>query len=119
MGKEWCKFIECPDLSSSSSSPQGGITFKPIPGNAVYWENLREDGTGYPETYHAGLPVESGTKVGLNIWSWVQEGFVVGRESVPTKTMSVSVSSTGETRLVEVEEEAAGGESNEEGLWVK
>ena len=53
-------------------SKKDGITFKPIKGNAVFWENLRADGTGYTETWHAAYPVTSGTKVGLNIWSWYQ-----------------------------------------------
>ena len=44
--------------------------FKPRAGNAVYWENFRADGTGYDETWHAGLPVTKGVKVGLNIWSF-------------------------------------------------
>lgn len=47
-----------------------GVTFLPIPGNALYWENLREDGSGIEETIHAGLPVTSGVKVGMNIWTW-------------------------------------------------
>lgn len=62
----WCEFLECGEDDKSKL----GITFKPIKGNAVFWENLRADGRGYEETYHAGLPVKSGTKVGLNIWSW-------------------------------------------------
>ncbi|KAJ5988868.1 hypothetical protein N7481_004078 [Penicillium waksmanii] len=53
-------------------SKKDGITVKPIKGNAVFWENLRADGTGYTETWHAAYPVTSGTKVGLNIWSWYQ-----------------------------------------------
>lgn len=61
--KRWCQFIECED-------GEEGVTFKPVKGNAIYWENLRADGTGYPETWHAGLPVNSGTKIGLNIWNW-------------------------------------------------
>lgn len=64
---KWCEFLEC-DKSHE------GITFKAKKGSAVYWENFRSDGTGYEQTYHAGLPVESGTKVGLNIWSWHQPG---------------------------------------------
>jgi prolyl 4-hydroxylase len=52
-----------------------GITFKPITGNAVYWENMRADGSGYLESWHAGLPVKSGVKIGLNIWSWLQVGY--------------------------------------------
>jgi prolyl 4-hydroxylase len=59
----WCEFLDCGEESK-------GVTFKPISGNAVFWENLRSDGSGYTETWHAGLPVTSGVKVGLNIWSW-------------------------------------------------
>lgn len=72
-GKEWCKFIECGDESGEEME---GVVFKPIKGNAVYWENIRPDGTGYEESWHAALPVLSGEKIGLNIWNWYQEGFV-------------------------------------------
>lgn len=68
---QWCRFIECDD-GPTEGTPYEGVTFKPIKGNAIFWENLRPDGTGYPETWHAALPVLSGTKVGLNIWSWYQ-----------------------------------------------
>ncbi|EZF30437.1 hypothetical protein H109_03210 [Trichophyton interdigitale MR816] len=64
----WCEFIECgPDESGEART---GITFKPISGNAVFWENIRPNGERYQETLHAGLQIESGTKIGLNIWSW-------------------------------------------------
>jgi prolyl 4-hydroxylase len=53
-----------------------GVIFRPIAGNAVYWENMRSDGSGYSESWHAGLPVTSGSKIGLNIWSWLAEGYV-------------------------------------------
>lgn len=66
-GKQWCRFLEC-----EGKPGWEGITFKPIKGNAIFWENLRPDGTGYPETWHAAFPVTEGTKVGLNIWSWYQ-----------------------------------------------
>ncbi|KAL1638566.1 hypothetical protein SLS58_008779 [Diplodia intermedia] len=68
-GRQWCQFLDCDDRESE------GITFKPIAGNAVYWENFRPDGSGYEEAWHAGLPVRTGTKVGLNIWSWYQPGY--------------------------------------------
>jgi len=61
--KSWCQFIDC-------ESKQEGVMFKPIAGNAVFWENVRPDGAGYTETFHAGMPVLSGTKIGLNIWTW-------------------------------------------------
>ena len=81
-GNEWCKFIECDEVGWAGSTSddeaklEQGVIFKPIAGNAVYWENMRSDGTGYLESWHAGLPVRSGTKVGLNIWSWFQDGLV-------------------------------------------
>ncbi|KAH8731387.1 hypothetical protein GQ44DRAFT_671203 [Phaeosphaeriaceae sp. PMI808] len=72
---EWCRFMECSPISTNSSLGEG-IVFKPIAGNAVYWENMRLDGSGYAESWHAGLPVETGSKIGLNIWSWLQVGLV-------------------------------------------
>ncbi|TVY42931.1 putative prolyl 4-hydroxylase [Lachnellula subtilissima] len=73
----WCDFLECekngPDGDGDGDGGKGddfGITFKPIKGNAVFWENLGPDGRGYEQTFHAGLPVLRGQKVGLNIWSW-------------------------------------------------
>ncbi|KAL3441232.1 hypothetical protein BJX65DRAFT_289028 [Aspergillus insuetus] len=65
--KRWCEFVEC-----EQHDGREGVTFKPVKGNAVFWENLRADGSGYPETWHAAFPVEEGEKVGLNIWSWYQ-----------------------------------------------
>lgn len=101
LDKRWCRFIECDEAKSSGkddvhdaeektaehattaqqtqdgpndsgSHPEAGVVFKPLAGNAVYWENFRPDGTGrgWDETWHAGLPVKQGTKVGLNIWTW-------------------------------------------------
>lgn len=67
--KSWCRFIECDANKGGAGS---GVVFKPLAGNAVYWENFRPDGTGrgWDETWHAGLPVIEGIKVGLNIWTW-------------------------------------------------
>ncbi|KAL3479251.1 hypothetical protein BJX99DRAFT_222771 [Aspergillus californicus] len=87
--RKWCEFVECAeDEGEEEGSSEGGgqkgrarararagtqgVTFKPIQGNAVFWENLRSDGSGWPETLHAAFPVEEGEKVGLNIWSWYQ-----------------------------------------------
>ena len=83
MPEEWCEFVECGDEGSAESVLGGGdgeglegLTFKPIKGSAIYWENLRPKSAGrggYEETWHAGLPVRKGTKIGLNVWSWLQE----------------------------------------------
>lgn len=74
----WCKFTECGDdaevaeRDGHSENDGLGVSFKPKAGVAVFWENFRSDGTGrgYDETWHAGLPVTRGRKVGLNIWSF-------------------------------------------------
>ncbi|KAM3069012.1 hypothetical protein ACMFMG_004191 [Clarireedia jacksonii] len=46
-----------------------GLLVRPKRGNAVFWNNLHANGSGDWRTIHLGLPVESGTKIGLNIWS--------------------------------------------------
>ena len=46
----------------------GGVAFRPIAGNAVFWVNLHANGTGDKRTMHAGLPVGSGLKTAMNIW---------------------------------------------------
>lgn len=61
--ERWCKFIDCDEEYES------GVTFRPIEGNVVYWENLLADGRGDQRTLHAGLPVVSGEKIGMNIWT--------------------------------------------------
>jgi prolyl 4-hydroxylase len=68
----WCEFLECGEKSGEDDEQHErmGVTFKAIAGNAIFWENLTPEGAGYEETWHAGMPVKSGTKVGLNIWSW-------------------------------------------------
>ncbi|KAF2198618.1 hypothetical protein GQ43DRAFT_443181 [Delitschia confertaspora ATCC 74209] len=68
--KEWCKFVDCQRPFDE------GVVFKPIKGNAIFWQNLKEDGEGHEKTLHAGLPLTSGKKVGLNIWT-VKRGFEI------------------------------------------
>ncbi|KYK56459.1 Prolyl 4-hydroxylase subunit alpha-1 [Drechmeria coniospora] len=65
--KPWCRLVEC-DTTAARPQPTGTV-FKPLAGNAVYWENFAADGRGSDATWHAGLPVMEGVKVGLNIWS--------------------------------------------------
>ncbi|KAK0620906.1 hypothetical protein B0T14DRAFT_432644 [Immersiella caudata] len=62
----WCSVIECEEGRDGYE----GVTFKPVSGSAVYWENIYPNGTLHPGVRHASLPVKSGVKVGLNIWSW-------------------------------------------------
>jgi len=46
----------------------GGLAFRPVAGNAIFWVNLHTNGTGDTRTNHAGLPLESGKKTAMNIW---------------------------------------------------
>ncbi|CAK7198247.1 hypothetical protein SEUCBS139899_000906 [Sporothrix eucalyptigena] len=62
---EWCAFVDCDEPW------ERGVTFRPLQGNAVYWENLlpHQHGDGDHRTLHAGLPVVGGEKIGMNIWT--------------------------------------------------
>lgn len=63
----WCDVIECDEEAKDGFQ---GTTFKPVKGSAVFWENFYPNGSWHHGVYHASLPVKSGVKVGLNIWSW-------------------------------------------------
>ncbi|KAK8038494.1 hypothetical protein PG993_006905 [Apiospora rasikravindrae] len=63
LDERWCRFVDCDEPWDR------GVTFRPVVGNAVYWENLHADGTGDERNLHAGLPVTSGWKIGMNIWT--------------------------------------------------
>lgn len=67
--RRWCEVIECGVVDEDGES-YPGVTFKPIAGSAIYWENFHPNGTAHRGTRHAALPVASGEKVGYNIWSW-------------------------------------------------
>jgi prolyl 4-hydroxylase len=62
MDQEWCEFVEC-------GEGRTGVKWKPKAGNAIFWENLDKDGKGLTDMLHAGMPVTSGSKIGLNIWT--------------------------------------------------
>lgn len=61
--QRWCAVVDCDEPY------ENGVTFRPVEGNAVYWENLLPNGVGDERTLHAGLPVTSGYKIGMNIWT--------------------------------------------------
>ncbi len=46
----------------------GGLAFRPVAGNAIFWVNLHANGTGDTRTNHAGLPLGKGRKTAMNIW---------------------------------------------------
>ncbi|MCJ1287642.1 hypothetical protein MMC26_006994 [Xylographa opegraphella] len=60
----WCDVIDCYD-----DSGLGGVAFKPVVGNAIFWSNVHPNSTYHQGTFHAGMPLKKGQKVGLNIWT--------------------------------------------------
>lgn len=69
--RRWCDIIECPPRNTSQ--PTGnttGVTFKPRRGAAVFWENMNINGSFNEDVLHASLPVLSGVKYGLNMFTW-------------------------------------------------
>jgi prolyl 4-hydroxylase len=66
--ERWCDFVNC------DAEMEDGVVFRPVQGNAVFWRNLKRDaGTkefvGDRRTVHAGLPVQRGSKLGMNVWT--------------------------------------------------
>jgi prolyl 4-hydroxylase len=65
--ERWCKFVNC------DADVNDGVVFRPVQGNAVFWMNLKRIGkkecVGNEKTVHAGLPVQRGEKLGMNIWT--------------------------------------------------
>ena len=39
----------------------------------MFWSNVYPNGSFHEDTWHMGLPVEEGVKVGLNIWTRERE----------------------------------------------
>lgn len=55
-------------LEDHVSMAHTGSSFLPRRGNGIFWVNLLPNGHGDSRLLHAGLPVEEGSKVGMNIW---------------------------------------------------
>lgn len=58
-------------MQMTRATDQGtGLSVKPKRGNGVFWNNMLPNGTGDPRVIHAGLPVKSGVKIGMNMFSY-------------------------------------------------
>jgi hypothetical protein len=53
---------------SRQAARQHGIGVQPEPGSVLYFQNADEDGNPYPESRHAGLPVQEGFKWISTLW---------------------------------------------------
>ncbi|KAI1424872.1 hypothetical protein F5Y12DRAFT_714741 [Xylaria sp. FL1777] len=75
-GETWFPFIKAVSPQPSENGEDrlwrehedGGLAFKPVAGNGIFWVNLFPNGTGDTRTVHAGLPVTGGLKTAMNIW---------------------------------------------------
>ncbi|KAI0436829.1 hypothetical protein F4803DRAFT_540941 [Xylaria telfairii] len=75
-GETWFPFIKAVSPQPTEGDEgrlwreheDGGLAFKPVAGNALFWVNLFPNGTGDTRTVHAGLPVTGGLKTAMNIW---------------------------------------------------
>lgn len=76
--EKWCQFVDC------NQPWDAGVTFLPLLGNAIFWKNLESDGSGNTKTLHAGLPVTSGMKMGMNIWTF-EKNEVIKKNAKPKK----------------------------------
>ncbi|KAF2021466.1 hypothetical protein BU24DRAFT_21200 [Aaosphaeria arxii CBS 175.79] len=68
--EKWCDVVNC------DAGWDEGVTFRPIARNAVFWKNLKKGAKGMVgdrRTLHAGLPVQRGSKLGMNIWTRERE----------------------------------------------
>ncbi|KAJ3938183.1 uncharacterized protein N0V96_011872 [Colletotrichum fioriniae] len=83
----------------------GGIAFKPVRGNAVFWVNLHENGTGDGRVVHAGLPVGNGLKTAMNIWPRRYLGPEAWREGEGPEDEGESVLGAEKAKVKEKEEE--------------
>jgi len=63
---EFCDILQC---TNEDGSPVEAVEVKPHQGTAVFWYNLDPAGVTQEGVLHAGLPVDEGTKIGLNIWT--------------------------------------------------
>jgi prolyl 4-hydroxylase len=57
------------DERFTSTGGETGIAVKPIPRNAIFWVNMFVNGTRDDRTVHAGVTLEGGSKIGMNIWA--------------------------------------------------
>ncbi|OSS44251.1 hypothetical protein B5807_11005 [Epicoccum nigrum] len=66
--ERWCGWLDC------DAETEDGVVFRPVEGNAVFWRNDARGGSKGPfvgdgRVVHAGLPVQRGRKVGMNVWT--------------------------------------------------
>lgn len=61
-------YLQAPEKGGDTIFPRIGLSVPPLPLAAVYWRNVRPDGSIDERTLHGGAPVSMGTKYAANLW---------------------------------------------------
>lgn len=99
--KRWCDIIECQPSKGLDASAKG-VTFKPNFGAAIFWENMHVNGSFNEDLLHASLPVLSGVKYGLNIFTWDLGWRAPTASEIPGAWCSFSAATSKMHRIVEL-----------------
>jgi prolyl 4-hydroxylase len=73
-GETYFPYVKLPEVEPERvkgrwrAHEEGGVAFRPVEGNALFWVNLLPSGEGDTRVMHAGLPVGEGRKTAMNIW---------------------------------------------------
>lgn len=72
-------YLIAPLSGGQTVFPNLGIEVNPTMGSAIMWNNtVKVGGEGNPLSLHGGKPVQSGTKIAMNIW-------IRGKSRIPTQ----------------------------------
>ena len=61
-------YLDGPEEGGETVFPELGLKVAPIPRAALFWRNVRPDGTIDHRTLHGGAPVHRGVKYAANLW---------------------------------------------------
>lgn len=61
-------YLSAPEAGGETVFPELGIRVAPISRAAIYWRNVRSDGSIDRRTLHGGAPVIKGVKYAANLW---------------------------------------------------
>lgn len=61
-------YLDAPEAGGETVFPELGLRVAPIPRAALFWRNVRPDGSIDRRTLHGGAPVMRGVKYAANLW---------------------------------------------------
>lgn len=61
-------YLSGPEVGGETIFPKLNLRVAPTPGTAIFWRNVRPDGSIDERTLHGGAPVHRGVKYAANLW---------------------------------------------------